>query len=102
MIGVVVLAVLEAQALTLQEAEQRARQHHPAVMAARSAAALAEGRALEGRASLLPQVAMTASYRYATGNRTIRIGTPPALVALRPASTATLYDYGNFAISASQ
>jgi outer membrane protein len=104
--GVLVLAVLQAHTLTLQEAERRAEAHHPTLAIGEYAAAAAAARATESRAALLPQVEVTATYRYATANRTIRIGTPafaiPSLTSGARAPSTSLYDYLNTGVTATQ
>jgi outer membrane protein len=90
--------------LTLREAERRAETQHPALAIGRYAADAAEARAVESRASLLPQVLLTSTYRYATGNRPTRIGTRPLPLpsnAVSPSPT-TLYDYLNAGLTATQ
>ncbi len=42
------------------------------------------------------------SYRHGTANRTIRIGTPAPLAALRPSPSPSTYDYLNTAVTATQ
>jgi outer membrane protein len=101
-----VLAALEMQVLTLREAERQAEAHHPALAIGEQAAAAADARSLESRAALLPQVLATLSYRYATANRTVRIGTPaiaiPSLTSGSRAPSTSLYDYLNTGVVASQ
>lgn len=96
------LTLLQAQALTLAEAERRAVAHQPALMQAEHAAAAGEARALGSRAALLPQVVATGTYKASTANRTIRIGTQPYFAALRPSPNHSLYDYLNTGLTATQ
>ena len=88
--------------LTLHEAERRASAH-PAAIIGDQAALAAEARAGESRAALLPQVSLSGSYRYATGNRAIRIGTPPLPPTTRRAPPSSrIYDYLNTSVTATQ
>lgn len=102
----VVVAAIQTQVLTLKDAERQAEAHHPALEVGAQAAAAADARAVENRAALLPQVTATASYRYSTANRTIRIGTPaiaiPTLTTGARAPSTALYDYLNTGLVASQ
>jgi outer membrane protein len=93
-----------APVLTLREAERRAEAQSPVLAAGLLGAAAADARVEENRAGLLPQVLLSASYKYGTGNRAYRIGTrplPPAPFSLGPAPT-TLYDYLNASATATQ
>ena len=91
-----------ADVLTLREAEQRAATAHPTVALERWGAAAADARVIEARAALLPQVALSANYHFATANRTIRIGTSAALAALRPPPNASPWDYLTAGLTATQ
>jgi outer membrane protein len=97
---VFVVAPLLAQVLTLRDAEQSAEAHHPALALSAAAADNAEARAAESRAALLPQVIASGNYKFATGNRTIRIATPLSLG--RPPPSPHLYDYLTGGITATQ
>src|SRR5262245_12042524 len=95
-------SLAQAQVLGLREAERRALARHPTVSLERWAAVAAGARATQSRAALLPQVALSANYRFATANRTIRIGTAPALAALRPPPDGALWDYLTTGLTATQ
>jgi outer membrane protein len=106
-IGLVVLAALETQVhaqLTLREAERRAEAQSPALAAGRLGAEAADARVVQSRAGLLPQVLVTGSYKYGTGNRAFRIGTRPLPPApnLLTQSPTTLYDYLTGSLTATQ
>ena len=99
------LLALQAEVLSLNQAEHRAEVGHPALTAGQADSAAAAAVAMEARAALMPQISLAAGYRYATANRTVRIGTSPAFVpavlASRPMST-NLYDYLTTGITLSQ
>lgn len=96
------LFVMQAQVLTLAEAERRATLHQPALAQAEHAARAGEARTIEARAALLPQVVSVGTYKISTANRPIRIGTLPWFAALRPASNSSLFDYLTASLTASQ
>ncbi len=111
MIAAALIVALGAQArapapplLTLAEAERRAEARSPVLAAGLTSATAADARVDESRAGLLPQVLLSASYKYGTGNTPFRIGRQP----LPPApnvvgqSPTTLYDYLSATLTASQ
>jgi outer membrane protein len=106
MIAAALLVALAAQVpvLTLAEAERRGEARSPVLAAGLTNATAADARVDESRAGLLPQVLLSASYKYGTGNTPFRIGRQP----LPPSpnvvgqSPTTLYDYLSATLTASQ
>jgi len=100
--SVVFLAALPIATLTLGDAVRMARAHQPRLEESRSAAEAARARVAEARAPLFPQITAHAGYRRTTGNRVLRAGTDPRLLATQPPPTTTLYNFFNFDITATQ
>lgn len=112
MIAVVMLAALLGDGatpvvprLTLPDAERRAQAQSPVLRGAAFVVDAAEARVSQARSALLPQILLSTTYRYGTGNRSLRIGTrplPPAPNGSRAGSSGALYDYLTGSLTVSQ
>src|SRR5256885_15471653 len=92
-----------ARVVTLDEAVQTARAHHPQLRQAHASTDAARAIADEARAPLLPQVAATAGCQRGTANFIARPGVPATNAATAGTSTsATTYDFFSSGITVSQ
>ena len=90
----------QGRVLTLDEALKTARAHHPQLQVARAQVEVAEARAEESKAPLLPQVGGTARYQRATSNY---VPSPGSAGGRTPAAaTFDTYNNFNFGLSANQ
>ena len=89
--------------LTLDEALQTALVRHPQVRQARANTTVAEARADQAAAPLLPQVSGNAGYQRSTANFASRPGSTPSGYAQAQSSTSwSTFNYYNLGLSASQ
>lgn len=70
----ILLAQSAARVLTLEEAQNAARQNQPQLRAAHASTSAAEGRVEQSRSGLLPQLSATAGYERSTINYLFRPG----------------------------
>lgn len=86
--------VTSSRVLSLHDAVQTARGSQPQLWQARANTAVAQARADEARAPILPQLTGTASYQRATANFVLRPGSVPS--SIMTGTQTTTFDTFNF------
>lgn len=87
--------------LTLDEALRQAEAHHPSLAQARAGTEVAEARARQALAPLLPQASFNLSYSRSTANFAPRPGAVPQNINMATALSAQSFDFFTGQLSAS-
>jgi outer membrane protein len=93
---------LQGSVLTLEEAVRTAEVHQPQMHQAHAERDVADARADQALAPMLPQVNAAAIYQRTTANRVLRIGTDPRIVAAQPPARHDLWNSFRFEVTATQ
>lgn len=99
---ILLLAALGGPTLTLDEAVRTAEAHQPQLRQARASTDVADARADESLAPLLPQVSGIASYKRSTANFAPSPGSSPTGTTRTASNSFDTQNYFNFGVTATQ
>ena len=100
--ALVLLAALAGPTLSLEDAVRTAQAHHPQLQQARAATDVADARADESMAPMLPQVSGNASYQRSTSNFAPKPGALPSGTNAATSNSFNTNNYYNFGVNATQ
>ena len=94
MVGTLVIVLLQARTVTLDDAVRAAETNQPQLRVARANSAAGEARAEQAFAPMLPEVKLVGSYLRTTGNRVLRPGRTTPVV-----NSSTMFNRFDFSLT---